>query len=85
MTMHLPMVDSTRLPMPVLIVRGQYDGIASEYDLVAFFQKLPVPDREFVVLPGESHAVALGINRRKFRHTLHCYLDMPPWLDNIKG
>jgi len=85
MTTHLPLVDPTRLPMPVLIVRGEFDGIASEDDLLAFFQKLPVPDREFVVLPGASHAVALGINRRQFWHVLHCYLDMPPRLDNIKG
>jgi len=85
MTTHLPMVDPTRLPMPVLIVRGEFDGIASEDDLLAFFQKLPVPDREFVMLPGASHAVALGINRRQFWHVLHCYLDMPPQLDHVEG
>ncbi len=85
MTTHLPLVDPTRLPVAVLSVRGEYDGIASEDDLLAFFQKLPVPDREFVVLPGASHTVALGINRQQFWHVLHRYLDMPPRLDNIKG
>lgn len=84
MAAHLPMVDPTRLPVPVLIARGEYDGIASEDDLLAFFQKLPVADREFVVLPGASDTVTMAINRRQFWHVLHCYLDMPLRLNKIK-
>ncbi len=81
MTTRLPLVDPLKLKAPVMIARGEYDGIASEQDLLNFFQKLPVPDREFVVLPGAAHAIALGRNRREFWHVLRCYLEMPPRLD----
>jgi pimeloyl-ACP methyl ester carboxylesterase len=81
MTTKLPLVDPTKLKVPVMIARGEYDGIATEQDLLNFFQKLPVPDREFVVLPGAAHAIALGTNRRQFWHVLRCYLEMPKRLD----
>jgi pimeloyl-ACP methyl ester carboxylesterase len=77
MTTKLPLVDPLKLKVPVMIARGEYDGIASEQDLLNFFQKLPVADREFVVLPGAAHAIALGTNRRQFWHVLRCYLEMP--------
>jgi pimeloyl-ACP methyl ester carboxylesterase len=85
MTTNLPLVDPTRLTVPVMIVRGEYDGISSEADLLAFFGRLPVPDREFVVLPGAAHLPALGTNRRQFWHVLRAFLDMPPRLDNTSG
>ncbi|HLK32986.1 MAG TPA: alpha/beta hydrolase [Terriglobales bacterium] len=81
MTTKLPLVDPLKLQSPVMIARGEYDGIATEQDLLNFFQQLPVPDREFVILPGAAHAIALGKNRRQFWHVLRCYLEMPPRLD----
>ena len=81
MTEHLPIVDPTKLQVPVLIVRGEYDGIATEEDLLNFFRSLPVPDREFVVLPGAAHSVALGTNRSQLWHVMRGFLDMPPRLD----
>ena len=65
----------------MLIVRGEYDGIATEEDLLNFFRKLPVQDREFVILPGASHSIGLGLNRQQFWHVLHCFLNMPKRMD----
>lgn len=81
MTTKLPLVDPAKLQVPVMIARGEFDGIATEDDLLNFFRKLPVPDREFVVLPGASHSIALGTNRRQFWHVMHSFLDMPKRLD----
>ncbi len=81
MTTKLPLVDPTKLKMPVMIARGEFDGIATEEDLLNFFKKLPVPDREFVILPGASHSIALGTNRQQFWHVLRCFLDTPKRLD----
>src|SRR5579863_9480509 len=81
MTTRLPIVDPLKLPLPVLIARGEYDGIATEDDLLNFFRKLPVPDREFAILPGASHAIALGLNRRQFWHVMKCFLEMPKRMD----
>jgi pimeloyl-ACP methyl ester carboxylesterase len=85
MTTKLPLVDPLKLKVPVMIARGEFDGIATENDLLNFFKKLPVPDREFVVLPGAAHAIALGTNRRQFWHVLRCYLQMPNRLDVAAG
>lgn len=81
MTTKLPLVDPLKLKMPVMIARGEFDGIGTEEDLLNFFKKLPIQDREFVVLPGASHSPALGTNRRQFWHVLRCFLDTPKRLD----
>lgn len=81
MTTKLPLVDPEKLKVPVMIARGEFDGIATEDDLLNFFKKLPVPDREFVVLPGAAHSIALGTNRRQFWHVVRGFLDMPSRLD----
>jgi alpha-beta hydrolase superfamily lysophospholipase len=81
MTVNLPIVDPLKLHCPVLIARGEYDGIATEEDLLNFFKKLPTPDREFALLPGASHAVALGTNREQLWHTVRAFLNMPPRRD----
>jgi alpha-beta hydrolase superfamily lysophospholipase len=81
MTTKLPIVDPAKLPVPVLIARGEYDGIATEDDLLNFFRKLPVPDREFAILPGASHSILLGVNRRQFWHVMRGFLEMPQRID----
>jgi len=56
MCSRLPVVDPARITAPTLIMRGQWDGIASMGDLIKFFEKLPNPDKTFAVMPGISHA-----------------------------
>src|SRR5579872_2008693 len=85
MTANLPVVDPLKVHAPVLLVRGEYDGIATEVDLMNFYKQLPVQDRQFIILPGAAHALALGINRQQFWHVMHAFLDMPPRLDSLKN
>ena len=66
------------------IVRGEYDGIATEVDLINFYTKLPNADRQFVILPGAAHALVLGLNRQQFWHVMRAFLEMPPRLDSLK-
>src|SRR5579862_7577725 len=51
----LPVVDPEKLDVPILILRGQYDGIAGFDDLLEFFKRLPNPDKAFAVMPHMSH------------------------------
>jgi alpha-beta hydrolase superfamily lysophospholipase len=81
MTANLPVVDPLKVMAPVMIVRGEHDGIASEEDLLDFFRQLPNPDRQFVVLPGAAHALVFGHNRHQLWHTVHAFLTMPPRRD----
>ena len=77
MTANLPVVDPRRVKAPVLMVRGEHDGIATEDDLLDFFRRLPNPDRQFIVLAGASHAVALGLSRSQLWHVVRAFLTLP--------
>ncbi|HEY1300694.1 MAG TPA: alpha/beta fold hydrolase [Stellaceae bacterium] len=77
MTANLPVVDPKKVLAPVMLVRGEHDGIASEEDLLDFYRQLPNPDRQFVVLPGAAHALVFGHNRHQLWHVVHAFLTMP--------
>jgi pimeloyl-ACP methyl ester carboxylesterase len=81
MTANLPVVDPTKVHAPVLILRGEYDGIATLDDVLGFFARLPNADRQFVLLAGAAHSVNLGINRQQTWHVVRSFLSMPPRLD----
>ena len=81
MTANLPVVDPLKVLAPVMLVRGEHDGIASEEDLLDFFRLLPHPDRQFVVLPGAAHALVFGHNRHHLWHVVNAFLTMPPRRD----
>jgi alpha-beta hydrolase superfamily lysophospholipase len=58
-------------------MRGQHDGIASFDDLVAFFAKLPNPDKQFAVMPGVSHASFQQKNYMLVYHILLSFFTQP--------
>jgi pimeloyl-ACP methyl ester carboxylesterase len=78
MCAHLPVVDPARIPVPTLIMRGQYDGIASLEDLLDFFARLPNPDKQFAVMPGIAHASFHQKNYKIAHHILHAFFSQPP-------
>ena len=77
MTANLPLVDPTKVQCPVLMVRGQYDGISTEEDLLDFFTKLPTPDKQYNVIPGAAHAIGMSLTRADLWHVMHEFLTMP--------
>ncbi|MBR0693888.1 alpha/beta hydrolase [Bradyrhizobium lablabi] len=77
MTANLPIVHPEKVLAPVLLVRGEHDGIATVADLEEFYNKLPNGDRQFIILPGTAHSVALAINRQLFWHVTRAFLTMP--------
>ncbi len=77
MCSKLPLVDPTRITVPTLIMRGEYDGIAGFSDLVAFFERLPNADKHFAVMPGISHASFQQKNYRLVYHILHGFFSQP--------
>jgi pimeloyl-ACP methyl ester carboxylesterase len=77
MVANLPVVDPKKVLSPVLLVRGEYDGIATVADLEEFYNQLPNGDRQFIILPGTAHSVALATNRQLFWHVTRSFLTMP--------
>jgi pimeloyl-ACP methyl ester carboxylesterase len=77
MCSRLPVVDPEKITVPTLIMRGQWDGIASFEDLIAFFSKLPNPDKQFTVMPGISHASFQQKNYAVVYHILASFFSQP--------
>src|SRR5450631_2207835 len=77
MCSRLPVVDPEKITVPTLIMRGQWDGIASIEDLMKFFAKLPNPDKHFAVMPGISHASFQQKNYALVYHILWSFFAQP--------
>jgi pimeloyl-ACP methyl ester carboxylesterase len=78
MTANLPMVDPAKVRAPVMLVRGEYDGIATVEDLFDFYRQLPNGDKQLVILPNTAHSVAVAINRHLLWHAMREFISMPP-------
>ena len=77
MCANLPVVDPAKIKAATVIMRGQWDGIASMEDLLEFFNLLPNPDKTFAVMSGISHASFQQINYRTVYHILHSFFTQP--------
>jgi pimeloyl-ACP methyl ester carboxylesterase len=77
MCANLPVCDPTKISVPTLIMRGEYDGIASLADLVKFFELLPNPDKQFTVMPGIAHASFHQKNYAICYHILESFFSQP--------
>src|SRR5216683_394996 len=71
MATKLPLVDPAKLSCPVQIIRAEFDGIATEDDLFAFYRALPNKEKQFVFLSGSAHVSAFGVNRHRFWHAMN--------------
>lgn len=77
MVSKLPVVDPDKVLCPVLMIRAEHDGIASEEDLLAFYSRLPNPDKSITKIAGLAHAALLGVNRHRLYHAVHAFMTMP--------
>lgn len=77
MCSRLPLVDPTKITCPTIIMRGEYDGIASFDDLINFFTQLPNSDKQFSVMAGISHASFQQKNYMLVYNILHNFLTQP--------
>ena len=77
MCSKLPLVDPAKINVPTIVMRGEYDGIASFDDLIEFYRKLPHPDKQFSVMAGISHASFQQKNYMMVYHILHAFFSQP--------
>ena len=74
---NLPVCDPTKISVPTAILRGEFDGIASDDDLIEFFRLLPNPDEEYVVMPGIAHAAGTAKNYLRFYDAMYTFFARP--------
>jgi pimeloyl-ACP methyl ester carboxylesterase len=77
MCSKLPLVDPQKIDIPTIVMRGEWDGIASFDDLIEFFKRLPHTDKQFAVMKGISHASFQQKNYRNVYHILHAFFTQP--------
>jgi len=77
MCSKLPLVDPAKIPVPTIILRGEYDGIAGMDDLIDFYKLLPNSDKQFSVMAGISHASFQQKNYMMVYQILYSYFTMP--------
>jgi len=77
MCSKLPLVEPAKITVPTLVMRGEFDGIASLEDLIEFFARLPNPDKQFAVMAGISHASFQQKNYLTAYHILNSFFSTP--------
>ena len=77
MTANLPVVDPAKLNVSTLILRGQWDGIATMDDVNRFFLRLPNADKQFSVMQGVAHSSLRSKNWEMVFHLLDSYFSRP--------
>ena len=77
MCSKLPLVDPAKILCPTMVLRGEYDGIASFDDLISFYTALPNGDKQFSVMPGISHASFQQKNYQLVYYLLHNFFSQP--------
>jgi pimeloyl-ACP methyl ester carboxylesterase len=76
MCSKLPLVDPAAIRTPTLLMRGEYDGIASEADLLDFFRRLPNMNKQFAFMAGISHASFQQKNYMMVYDILHAFFTL---------
>jgi alpha-beta hydrolase superfamily lysophospholipase len=71
------LIDPLQVKAPTLVMRGEYDGIASLDDLIAFFKLLPSTNKQFSIMEGISHASFQQKNYLMVYQILHSFFSQP--------
>ncbi len=77
MSANLPVVAPDKITVPTLVMRGQWDGIASFRDVDNFFAQLPNPDKQFIVMPGIAHTSTRSKNWALVYHLMDAWFSQP--------
>ena len=85
MSANLPVLDPAKIRVPTAILRGQWDGIATEQDLLDFFTRLPNADKQFTIMPGIAHTSLRSRNWRMVYDLVDacCSRAAPVYLGNL--
>jgi pimeloyl-ACP methyl ester carboxylesterase len=83
MSANLPLIDPRKILCPVQIIRGEFDGIASDDDLIEFFRLLPNKEKQFCLMAGQAHVGPQAVNRHRFLHVMQSFLTLPERRDPL--
>jgi len=73
----MPMINPRLMPVPVMLIHGQYDDVADLDGLLPFFQALPNPYKKYVVIPNAGHMMMLQKGHILFQHEVASFFKTP--------
>ncbi|HTZ40988.1 MAG TPA: alpha/beta hydrolase [Syntrophales bacterium] len=73
----MPMVNPRLIPVPTMIIHGQYDDVADLQGLLPFFVDLPNPSKQYVVVPNAGHMMHLQKGHRTFQQAVIAFFGAP--------
>ena len=73
----MPMLNPRLMPVPVMIIHGQYDDVADLDGLLPFFAQLPNPRKEYVIVPDAGHMMHLQKGHLIFQHDVIAFFSAP--------
>ena len=73
----MPMVNPRLLPVPTMMIHGQYDDVADLDGLLPFFRQLPNSYKRYVVIPNAGHMMHLQKGHRLFQHEVAGFFKAP--------
>jgi alpha-beta hydrolase superfamily lysophospholipase len=83
MCINLPLVEPEKIKCPILMIRGDHDGITTDEDMMEFYDKLGTRDKQMVMMSGQAHNITVGINRHRFWFLVHNFLQFPERIDDL--
>jgi pimeloyl-ACP methyl ester carboxylesterase len=63
----MPMVNPRLLPVPTMIIHGEYDDVSDLEGLLPFFRQLPNPHKQYVIIQDSGHMMHLQKGHRLFQ------------------
>lgn len=73
----MPMINPRLMPVPTMVIHGEYDDVADLDGLWPFFRDLPNPDKRYVVVPDAGHMMHLQEGHRQFQHEVVGFFSAP--------
>src|SRR6266849_5274421 len=73
----MPMLNPKLMPVPTMLIHGEYDDVADLDGLLPFFQQLPNPYKKYVVIPNAGHMMHLQGGHRVFQHEVASFFKGP--------
>lgn len=74
---RMPLVDATRITVPVMMLHGEHDDVADEAGLRPFFDALPNPHKRYVVVENGGHMLHLQQGHAAFQQAVQSFLAEP--------
>jgi pimeloyl-ACP methyl ester carboxylesterase len=73
----MPLLNPRLMPVPTMLIHGEYDDVADLDGLLPFFQQLPNPYKRYVVIPNAGHMMHLQSGHRVFQHEVASFFKAP--------